>query len=461
MPTRIFSDPTLPHMAAEASTTRRARSADAARVRAAAARAAYEVIHGGLSLSAALPRHLEALATGPRASLCQELAYGTLRFLPRLEWFAARLLHEPIVASERVLHALILVGLYQLDMLRTPAHVAVSATVEACRVLDKSWACALVNAVLRTFSRRGEALRRAADEDPVARHAHPQWLIHAITKAWPQAYESVLAANNERPPMTLRVNRLRTDVDRYLQALAENGMKAVRTSHAPSAIRLERPTAVNELPGFPQGEVSVQDEGAQLAAALLDLKAGQRVLDACAAPGGKSALILESEPAVEELVAVDGEPGRVRTLQETLARLRLRATVITGDALRTETWWDGRRFDRILVDAPCSATGVIRRHPDIKCLRRADDVARLAATQRQLLEALWPLLAPEGKLVYATCSVLPAENGEPLRDFLAAHPAAMALAIDARWGRASAMGRQILPGETGMDGFFYALLVKR
>lgn len=449
-------------MAAETSAaTRAALSQGAARVRAAAARTVQQVIDGGTSLTTVLPREVETLADPPLRPLFQELVYGTLRFHSRLDWIASRLLKEPLAADERTVHALILIGLYQIDLLDTPDHIAVSTTVEAARVLGKAWACPLVNAVLRSYIRQQNRLRRDAEEDPIARFAHPGWLIKAVSEAWPDDFQAILMAHNERPPLTVRVNPQRGPVERYLDSLARAEIKAARADFSPCAIRLARPIAAATLPGYAEGEVSIQDEAAQLAAGLLDLETGQRVLDACAAPGGKSGSILEAEPAIAELVAIDRDPERVLALSKTLARLRLRATVITGDAARAQDWWDGRPFDRILLDAPCSGTGVIRRHPDIKSLRRPDDVPRLAALQRHLIEAVWPLLAHGGKLVYAACSILPAETVWPIENFLSMNETATAQGIAVPWGRPAGAGRQILPGESGMDGFFYAVLVKR
>jgi 16S rRNA (cytosine967-C5)-methyltransferase len=428
--------------------------------RAAAARAVSAVLDGGQSLAASLPRCLRPLGDPGTRALAQELTYGCLRHEPRLRWFAGRLLTTPPAAVDSEVLALILVGLYQIDQIGTPAHVAVSVTVEACRTLGRARARGLVNAVLRNFLRRRPELTRAADADPPARHRHPRWLIDTVARAWPAAWPDILAANNARPPMTLRVNARNPGRDAYLRELASAGIQAAPTRWSPDGVVLRDPVRVDDLPGFRAGQVSVQDEAAQLAAPLLDALPAQRVLDACAAPGGKSAHLLERVAGIE-LVAVEAEAERLITLRDTLQRLGLTATVIGGDAADPGAWWDGRAFDRILLDAPCTATGVIRRHPDIKALRRPTDVAATAALQARLLDALWSLLQGNGKLLYATCSLLPAENQDQIRSFLGRRPDAVVLPIETEWGIPTDPGRQILPGQGDMDGFFYALLQKR
>ncbi|RMD80777.1 MAG: 16S rRNA (cytosine(967)-C(5))-methyltransferase RsmB [Gammaproteobacteria bacterium] len=403
-------------------------------------------------------------------ALTRELCLGALRWAPRLRALLPGLLHRPLPPREGLLEALLLVGLHQLLHLRIPDHAAVAATVEAARLLGRPRAAPLVNAVLRAAQRRRAALE-AAWRDPAAppelRWAHPAWLVEALRRGRPQAWEAILEAGNRPAPMTLRVHRGRLDREAYRARLAEGGLAARPCRHAPEGLVLERPVPVEGLPGFAEGLVSVQDEAAQLAAGLLLPEGrparGLRVLDACAAPGGKAAHLLEGRPGLE-LVAVERDPGRLERLRGTLARLGLEARLVLGDAAEPGGWWDGRPFHRILLDAPCSGTGVIRRHPDIKLLRRPEDVAALVRAQARLLEALWPLLAPGGRLLYATCSVLPEEDEEVVSAFLARHPEARALPLpvspQAPWGRPAGPGRLILPGEEGMDGFYYALLAK-
>lgn len=430
--------------------------AESARPREAAARAVAEVL-GGRSLADALPRQLKRLHTRDKA-LAQELAYGALRWAPRLQALLRRMLDKPL--KDREVEAVLLVGLYQLAELSTAEHAAVSETVSAVAALGKGWARGLVNAVLRRFQREGRSLLGALDRDAVARTAHPKWLLDSLRRDWPEHWEAIADANNGRPPMTLRVNRAQGSRSAYAAQLADAGITARPNRHCADALTLDRPVPVEQLPGFADGAVSVQDAAAQLAATLLDIRPDQRVLDACAAPGGKTGHLLETSPGARVL-ALDSEAARLRQVEENLGRLRLNAAIQAGDAGRPDTWWDGEPFDRILLDAPCSGTGVIRRHPDIKLLRRASDIPALAASQAKLLRALWPLLRPGGMLVYATCSILRDENDRQMARFLGETPDAAELPIAAEWGQPVAVGRQVLPGQDGMDGFYYARLAKR
>jgi 16S rRNA (cytosine967-C5)-methyltransferase len=326
------------------------------------------------------------------------------------------------------------------------------------RVLGLAPYAGLANALLRRYARERAAIGVRLDQDAVTRSAHPRWLIDAFARDWPERAEAILAANNSEAALTLRVNRRRSTREELLARLAADGVAAVAHDGLADAIVLERSADVTRLPGYAEGAFSVQDGAAQRVADLLDVGDGQRVLDACAAPGGKSAHLLER--ADVDLVALDNDPARLPRVRENLARLGLAATIVAGDALAPAAWWDGRPFQRILVDAPCSASGIVRRQPDIKLHRRAADVAPLVRTQRALVEALWPLLAPGGRLLYATCSVLRAENEVVLAGFLADHDDARALPLPGHCGHAAGVGRQNLPGEGGMDGFYYALLEK-
>ena len=391
-------------------------------------------------------------------AFARELVFGTLRYLPRLEaWLALVATHPPRDADVRVLA---LLGLYQIGFTRVPPHAAVNTTVELARAIGKSWAAGFVNAALRRFAAERDAIDRV-ELAAGARLAHPDWLLEAFEHSRPGLGESIARANLERAPMTLRVNTRRTSRRRYLDVLSNAGIRAWPTRHSAEGVTLESPRAVESVPGFGEGLVSVQDEAAQLAATLLDAPRGSRVLDACAAPGGKTAHVLERGAGGVEVVALEEDPRRTGDLRRTLARLRLPARVQPGDATEPDAWWDGRRFDRILLDAPCSGTGVIRRHPDVKVLRRPEDVAAMADRQGAMLRALWPLLARGGRLLYATCSVLSRENESIVGDFLAEQADAEAVRIGAAWGRPAGPGRQILPGEDAMDGFFYAALAKR
>lgn len=399
-------------------------------------------------------------------SLIQEMCYGVFRDYHRLMCILEGLLKKPLKSRDSDIQALLLVGLYQLTAMRIPDHAGVSETVDATKDLKKPWARGLVNGVLRNFLREKDQIIEAADQSEEAHWSHPQWLLDQVRNAWPKQWQAVLKANNQRPPMTLRVNISRNSRDDYLAELEASNISAVASSYASSAVTLTQPQDVSQLPGFFEGRVSVQDEAAQLAASLLDLKNDQRVLDVCAAPGGKTGHILET--ANVELIAVDVDPQRLEKVKQNLDRLGQKASLVVGDARFPEKWWNGEQFDRILLDAPCSATGVIRRHPDIKVLRRAGDIQSLVELQGQILDAIWPLLKPGGMLVYATCSVLPCENSDQLTAFLEKRTDVSNLEINAGWGRPVNIGRQILPGDsssedsiTGMDGFYYGCLKKQ
>lgn len=425
-----------------------------------AARVLVQVVGEGRSLSDALPAALKPVADPRERALVQELVYGTLRWYHRLQAVLVRLLSRPLRQRDADLQCLLLSGLYQLSRLGMPSHVAVNETVQATRELKKAWASGLVNAVLRGYQREAAALEAAALETREARYVHPEWFIDRLQTDWPGDWETILDAGNRRPPFSLRVNRRRVGRDEYLALLQQHGHKAHMMRHAADGVLLDSPVAVEALPGFSDGLVSVQDGAAQQAAELLDLAAGQRVLDACAAPGGKTAHILEVESGLESVTAVELDAGRLRRIEESLSRLHLVARVIHGDAGDPDAWWDGRPFERILLDVPCSATGVIRRHPDIKLLRRPQDIAALVVRQARLLEAMWPLLTAGGMLLYTTCSVLVEENDRQIGHFLSTHSDAEATVIDAAWGRSCARGRQSLPGEDEMDGFYFACVRK-
>jgi 16S rRNA (cytosine967-C5)-methyltransferase len=393
-------------------------------------------------------------------ALTQELVYGSLRLLPRLEAIAGLLLHHPVRPADRDLEALILVGLYQLTGMGTPDHAAVAATVEAARLIGKPDKAALVNALLRRFIRERETLVAEVMTLPSARWLFPEWLLSALRHDWPEDWEAIVEASNGRGPMSLRVNRLRGDRQAYAARLAAEGLTARPIPGTETGLTLDRPIPARELPGFGEGLVSIQDGGAQLAATLLAAAPGERVLDACAAPGGKTAAVLEHADDALDLVALDQDATRLKTLRENLERLGLHARVVRGDAAEPLGDWARGPFDRILLDVPCSATGVIRRHPDIKWLRRAEDVTALSALQARMLDATWDLLAPGGRLLYATCSLLAAENHEQVAAFLARTPDAHESPIPATWGVARPHGRQLLPTPGGTDGFYYAVIDK-
>ncbi len=422
-----------------------------------AAHILHSVIGQGQSLTHALDNALPALSNATDRAFVQALCYGTLRYFHRLDYILQQLLNKPVRDIE--VKALLLIGLYQLCFMRIKPHAAVSETVNAVGK-KKHHSKGLINAVLRNYLRNAENFEATADRTPVAASAHPDWLIQKIEANWPQQSRAILQANNQQAPMILRINGRFCSRANYLQQLAQQGILATPSPLCPSAIILQQAVAVEKLPGFSQGLVSIQDTAAQFAAGLLELKAGQRVLDVCAAPGGKTAHILETQPEIAHLTAVDINEQRLQRVRENLQRLRLYAETRMGDALEPACWWDGRPFDRILLDAPCSAIGVIRRHPDIKLLRRDQDIRSLQKRQQCILNQIWPLLAPQGILLYATCSILKQENEQQIQTFLSTHNEAYEIPITADWGLATAHGRQILPGDQDMDGFYYAKIGK-
>lgn len=427
--------------------------------RLAAAKALAAVLNGKASLNSSLPTQLDKVEDRDRG-FTQDLAFGTARWQPRLSALAAKLLQKPFKAADADVEALLLVGLYQLLYTRVPAHAAIGETVGCADKLKKPWAKALLNAVLRRAQRESEALLAELEHDPVVRTAHPRWLQKSLKAFWPEQWEAICAANNAHPPMILRVNRRHHSRDAYLQLLTNAGINATPSVYSTDGIVLEAATDVRSLPGFAEGWISVQDEAAQLAADLLDLAPGQRVLDACCAPGGKTCHILEVERDLAGVVAVDLEAKRLVRVRENLARLGLSAELIAADGRDTAAWWDGKPFQRILLDAPCSATGVIRRHPDIKLTRQPDDIAALAVLQGELLDALWPTLEVGGILLYATCSTLPTENTEVIEAFLARPSGARELDLATSAGIKQPHGRQLLAQQGGHDGFYYAKLIK-
>jgi 16S rRNA (cytosine967-C5)-methyltransferase len=422
-----------------------------AQVRAQAARICALVVATRVPAEAALTN----VGTARDASLLRALVYAVLRWHHRLEWQLERLLTRPLARSDVELAALLRIGLVQLQQLRIPEHAAVSATVDACKLLGFTHAQGLVNAVLRRFLRERATLLAQGALVEEAHYSHPQWLIDALRADWGGATERILAANNELPPMWLRVNRRVTDTARYLQTLREQGIEARADERARSGILLGAPMPTSSIPGYADGTVSIQDGAAQLAAEMLDLQPGQRVLDACAAPGGKTAHILETCPDLHSVVALDRDAERLERVRENLQRLKLSATLVAADALARDDWWDGHAFERILLDAPCSSLGVIRRHPDIKVHRDESDVTQACELQARLLDSLWPTLAPGGRLVYATCTLLKRENAEQIERFRARAADAVPL------GPSPPAGLQIFPGEANMDGFYYACLGKQ
>ncbi|MBN8727123.1 MAG: 16S rRNA (cytosine(967)-C(5))-methyltransferase RsmB [Xanthomonadales bacterium] len=429
-----------------------------ASLRAEAARALVRIALDGVSLRIALAEALPRIDDARDRALLAALLFESSRWWLRFDAALPLLMEKPLAPRARQVRALLVLGLVQLAVLGLPGYAVAAASVAAARALGFPQFAGLVNAVLRRFLREREAIEARLDADPLTRTAHPHWLLGALRRDWPDEADAIVAANNREAPLVLRANRRQGSRVELQERLRAAGIEADAPDGLDDALVLGASLDVTRLPGYAEGAFSVQDGAAQRVVELLDLAAGQRVLDACAAPGGKAAHILERVEV--ELLALDRDPARLRRVEENFSRLGLRAELRAGDAADPGTWWDGRPFERILLDAPCSASGIIRRQPDIKLHRRAADLAPLAALQAGLLSALWPLLAPAGRLVYATCSVLREENEAVLAGFLAACDDACALELPARYGHAAGVGRQNLPGEGGMDGFFVAVLEK-
>lgn len=416
------------------------------------------VISDGHSLTSALNTHLPKIKDGKDRAFVQALCYGVIRHYFALEFMLGQLLAKPLKAKDADIKALLLLGLYQLQHMRVKSHAAVSETVAATK--HKPWAKSLVNGVLRQFQRNTENLLLACAADRQAGNNHPDWMVNLLEQSWPEQANQILLANDQYPPMSLRVNLLHGTRDEYLGLLTEQGIAAQIVDFCGTALVLDQPLGIEQLPGFGQGRVSVQDIAAQLAAELLEVSPGHKVLDLCAAPGGKTAAILERQPALHSMLAVDIDTQRLERVSENLQRLNLTADILAADACQTANWAGNRKFERILLDAPCSGFGVIRRHPDIKLLRRESDIAALQTLQAEILHAAWQLLAPGGILLYATCSVLKQENEWQIADFLERHQDATEIIIDEKWGETRTHGRQILTGSLQMDGFYYAKLAK-
>lgn len=417
-----------------------------------------ELLQGSGSLSTHLSRFKDHTESG----LIQETCYGCCRWYRLLEFILDQLLNKPLKSKDQDVRCLLLAALYQLRNLNLAEYAVINESVSAASLLGKPWAKGLVNAVLRNYLRGKDKIEQElASAAADVRNSFPQWLYEELEAQWPGQAESLALASNERPPLTLRVNLGKTNRDQYQLELADAGIEASPGQLANSALYLAKAVPVTEIPGFLEGKASVQDEASQLVAGLLDLLPGQRVLDACAAPGGKTCHILESEHSLTQCVAIDIGSRKLERIQENLERLGLRARLVDSDATDLDNWWDGVEYDRILLDAPCSATAVIRRHPDIKVLRRAKDLEQLLSIQANLLESLWKCLKPGGLLLYTTCSILRQENEEQIIRFLDSTDNAKYEGIAADWGVECRFGRQLLPSDkNGPDGFFYCPLRK-
>jgi len=436
----------------------------AAGARSVAAHAVARILREGVTLDAALHDALVATPAGLGPSV-RSLSYGAVRGYYRHEAILSRLLSQPVRSLDLLVRALMSVALFELEDARTPEYAVVDAAVKAAKATDAARASGLVNAVLRRYLRERKTVDAEIARNPALRHASPIWLADRLRADWPVRWTQLLAAGDAQAPMWLRVDGRRATTESYLEKLREAGIGGRAEPRVPLAIALDAPCDVHALPGFEQGLVSVQDLGAQCVAFPLELAAGQRVLDACAAPGGKTALIAEREPSLARLLGLDIDPQRLTRVQENLVRGDLRAELLCGDAGTPDAWWDGAPFDRILLDAPCSALGVIRRHPDIRLRKSPSEIDKLPLLQARLLAASWRMLAPGGRLVYATCTVTRSENRDVVAAFLAGTPDAGVVPPE-KWpgwpgfGEADGFGRQILPGEAGADGFYYAALLK-
>jgi 16S rRNA (cytosine967-C5)-methyltransferase len=431
--------------------------------RAVAAQVTMRVLHERVTLDAALEA---ALAEAPRTLVApaRSLSFGAVRGFYRHEAILRRLLTQPGKALEPLVRAILSVALFELEDARTPHYAVVDAAVRTAKAAKAS--AGLINALLRRYLRERESLQADIARNPAARYAAPEWLAQRLREDWPERWTDILAGCDVQAPMWLRVNARHGTAADYVATLRQAGIEAVAEPRVPQAVLLTTPRDVGEVPGFADGAVSVQDLGAQCVAFPLKLEPGQRVLDACAAPGGKTALMAEREPGLARLVAVDVDGRRLKRVRENLDRGRLDAELVHGDAASPEGWWDGVPFDRILLDVPCSALGVIRRHPDIRLRRSPQELARMPALQTRLLDAAFGMLARGGRLVYVTCTLTRRENGGLVQAFLDRTAAAAAVPVE-EWegwpgfGQSDPLGRQILPGEASADGFYYAALTKR
>lgn len=417
------------------------------------------VLDRGESLASVLPQAQQQLTNPKDKALLQELSYGLMRELPQLEYYINSLMDTPLKGKNRILHYLLLVGAYQLLHTRIPPHAALAETVNGATALKRPKFKGLVNGVLRNLQRQYQQLQDDMPDKAPLSYCYPSWLINRLQQAYPDRWQAILEQGQQRPPMWLRNNSRQQHRDSYLAQLAAAGINATPGHWGDNAIRLEKPSVVSALPGFSSGAASVQDAAAQMAAQLLGARDGELILDACAAPGGKTCHLLELAESLQ-VVAVDMDPRRLERVRDNLQRLDLQAQLICGDAACPTDWWQGPQFDRILLDAPCSATGVIRRHPDIKWLRRDRDIAQLAELQRRILDASWQQLKPGGTLLYATCSILPEENCEQISAFLSRQLDAELIPLHDQPNNTQP-GWQLLPGDDHMDGFYYAKLYKR
>ncbi|VAW53433.1 16S rRNA (cytosine(967)-C(5))-methyltransferase [hydrothermal vent metagenome] len=422
-------------------------------------------VFSGQSLSAIQARTIDSLEDKRDRGLANEIVNGVLRWRWQLEFFTSKLLAKALKKKDIDVQLILLMALYELKECRTPDYAIINDAVELSRKVGKKWAAGLVNAVLRRFTREKEVLVESM-RDGQAIYSHPRWILEKVKADWPKNWQQILDANNQRPAFWLRVNQKQYQSEDYQKLLTENDIEsqisAFPNQVAASALKLSQGLDVRTLPGFADGAVSVQDVGAQLAAELLEVSGSKQVLDLCAAPGGKTCHLLERYDEIEKVIAVEIEESRVARVSENLQRLQFesRVELIVSDASEYQEWWSGEKFERILIDAPCSASGVIRRHPDIKTLRRESDITSLVEVQASILNAAWQMLAPGGELLYVTCSIFKDENQNQIQAFLSHNNNATETKIDADWGQVCEYGRQLLPGEFDADGFYYCRLKK-
>lgn len=427
-------------------------------LRAETAKTIFSVLEKGESLRESLPVHQSAFSEQDKAWM-QEMVFGVMRKLPLLQYWLRKMLDKPLKGKTKVVEPLLLLGFYQIAFSRVPSHAAVSESVEATVKLGNASLKGLVNGVLRNFIR--DEIHNDLPSEPFIEAGLPKWLYKKLSNAYNEKFPALVAGMQQKPPLWLRVNTTQTSTEQYKEALEQANYTdfTSKGSDHPSAIVFEKSTKVTQLPGYQEGWFSVQDGAAQLAAHYLAPQPDERVLDACCAPGGKTSHLLEIQPALADCVAVDSDAKRLERVEENLRRLQLQASVLCEDVQNPNAWWDGQQFDRILLDAPCSATGVIRRHPDIMWLRKSADIEQLVTLQQSILQALWHTLKPGGTLLYATCSILEEENQAQIRQFLA-HNNDCQLSPIIETETVDQPGKQILPGEQGMDGFYYARLLK-
>lgn len=419
-----------------------------------------DVISNRKHLDTSLAIYLTTIDDVRTKSLVQEISYGVMRWYYQLDSILNLLISKPLKNKDTDLKVLLLSGIYQIKFLRTPDYATINESVETSKAIGKPWATKLINAILRRYQREQSEIEKKISDYDVSHFAFPAWLLNKIADQWPEHWQTILTASNQHPPMHLRLNTQIQSGESYLKLLKSNGINATLSTVSKTGILLNKAMNVEDIPGFIKGNISVQDTGAQLAAPLLDCLPGHRVLDACAAPGGKTGNLLERYPKMSELVAIDVDEKRVKLVTENLRRLNKRATIIKADIMDLNAWWDGMSFDRILLDAPCSASGIIRRHPDIKYLRTKEQIPMLLKTQKSLLETLWQVLNIRGKLLYCTCSIFKEECSEQIAQFINQYNNARLLPIDAYSGVNTNYGHQILPGMDESDGFFYSLLEK-